>query len=55
MWQDLLWQVYLKKNLNFEFIIYEKEDNLNLDEGFGIQLSTNSIYILNKIGFDKLK
>jgi salicylate hydroxylase len=44
----------LKKNLNFEFIIYEKEDNLNLDEGFGIQLSTNSIFILNKIGFNKL-
>ena len=44
----------MKKNSNFEFVIYEKEDNLNLDEGFGIQLSTNSVSILNKIGFDKL-
>ena len=44
----------LKKNSNFEFIIYEKENNLNLDEGFGIQLSINSISILNKIGFNKL-
>ena len=45
---------FLNKNSNFEFIIYEKEDNFNLDEGFGIQLSTNSVSILNKIGFDKL-
>ncbi|HIF62001.1 MAG TPA: salicylate 1-monooxygenase [Candidatus Pelagibacter sp.] len=44
----------LKKNSNFEFIIYEKENNLNLDEGFGIQLSINSISILNKIGFSQL-
>ena len=27
---------------------------LNLDEGFGIQLSANSVSILNKIGFDQL-
>ena len=44
----------LQKNSNFEFILYEKENNLNLSEGFGIQLSTNSIAILNKIGFDQL-
>jgi len=44
----------LKTNSNFEFIIYEKEEILNLEEGFGIQLSTNSVSILNKIGFDKL-
>jgi len=44
----------LRKDSNFEFIIYEREDNLNLNEGFGIQLSTNSVSILNKIGFDKL-
>jgi len=44
----------LKKNSDFEFVVYEKEDNLNLDEGFGIQLSTNSVSILNKIGFSKL-
>ena len=44
----------LKSNSNFEFIVYEKGDILNLDEGFGIQLSVNSVFILNKIGFDKL-
>ena len=43
----------LLKN-NFEFILYDKEDVLDLDEGFGIQLSTNSVSILNKIGFDQL-
>ena len=44
----------LKTNSNFEFIIYEKDDFLNLEEGYGIQLSVNSISILNKIGFDQL-
>ena len=44
----------LKNNFNFEFTVYEKEDKLNLDEGFGIQLSVNSVSILNKIGFAQL-
>ena len=44
----------LKNNTNFEFYVYEKEDKLNLDEGFGIQLSVNSVSILNKIGFDQV-
>ena len=44
----------IKQDNNFEFIIYEKENTLNLDEGFGIQLSINSVYILNKIGFFQL-
>jgi len=44
----------LKTNSNFEFVIYEKEEIFNLDEGFGIQLSVNSVFILNKIGFDQL-
>ncbi len=44
----------LKKNSNFDFVLYERENNLNLNEGYGIQLSTNSISILNNIGFDKL-
>ena len=44
----------LKINSNFEFIVYEKRDILNLEEGFGIQLSVNSISILNKIGFNQL-
>jgi len=44
----------LKINSNFEFVVYEKEDVLNLEEGFGLQLSVNSVSILNKIGFNKL-
>ena len=44
----------LRANSNFEFVVYEKEDVLNLEEGCGIQLSVNSVSILNKIGFDQL-
>ena len=44
----------LKIDSNFEFIVYEKEDILNLDEGFGIQLSVNSVFILNKLGFNQI-
>jgi len=41
----------LQKNSEFEFIVYEKSESLNLDEGFGLQLATNSVSILNQIGF----
>ena len=44
----------LKTNSNFEFVVYEKEDFLNLEEGYGIQLSVNGVSILNKIGFNQL-
>tara|TARA_Y100000590_G_scaffold184667_1_gene210450 strand:+ start:615 stop:1745 length:1131 start_codon:yes stop_codon:yes gene_type:complete len=44
----------LQTNPNFKFVVYEKGDTLNLDEGFGIQLSANSISVLNKIGFNNL-
>ena len=44
----------LQNDSNFEFVIYEKEEVLNLNEGFGIQLSVNSVFILNKIGFNHL-
>ena len=44
----------LKKESEFEFMIYEKLDSLSLDEGYGIQMSPNSIKILNKIGFNKI-
>jgi len=39
------------KNSDFEIMVYEKEQMLSLDEGYGIQLATNSVSILNKIGF----
>ena len=44
----------IKKKSDHEFMLYEKLDSLSLDEGYGIQLSTNSIKILNSIGFDKI-
>ena len=44
----------MKTNSDFEFMVYEKEDSLPLDEGFGIQLAVNSMSILNKVGFNKI-
>jgi len=44
----------IKKNSDFEFMVYEKEEILSLEEGFGIQLAVNSVSILNKIGFNKI-
>ena len=44
----------IKINSDFEFMVYEKEESLPLDEGFGIQLAVNSISILNQIGFNKI-
>ncbi len=45
---------FIKKNSDHEFMLYEKQESLSLDEGYGIQLSANSVGILNKIGFDKI-
>ena len=45
---------YLYKDKNFDFMVYEKNESLPLDEGYGIQLSTNCIKILNKINFRKI-
>ena len=50
----LAWAGLLQTNSNFEFVIYEKGETLNLDEGFGIQLSAYSVFTLNKIGFNQL-
>jgi len=44
----------LQKNSEFEFMIYEKEKTLNLEEGFGLQLAANSVSVLNRIGFSNL-
>ena len=45
----------LKKNSKYDFTIYEKESSLDLKEGYGVQLSTNSVSILNEVGFKDLK
>jgi len=44
----------LQKNPEFECMIYEKRETLNLEEGFGLQLAVNSVSILNQIGFNNL-
>ncbi len=44
----------IKRNSDHEFMLYEKNESLSLDEGYGIQLSTNSIKILNQIEFNKI-
>ena len=41
-----------RQNSNYKITIYEKNRSIELDEGYGIQLSTNSIKLLNEIGFD---
>jgi salicylate hydroxylase len=45
---------FLYKNKNHDFMVYEKNESLPLEEGYGVQLSTNSIKILNEINFAKI-
>jgi salicylate hydroxylase len=44
-----------KRNPNYQITIYEKNNSIVLREGYGVQLSINSIKLLNEIGFKKLK
>ena len=44
-----------KENQDYQVTIYEKNNSIDLVEGYGIQLSTNSIKLLNKIGFNTLE
>jgi salicylate hydroxylase len=44
----------LKQNFNYEITVYEKNNSVNLEKGYGIQLSVNSIKLLNQIGFQNL-
>ena len=43
-----------KKNPNYQVTIFEKKSLIELETAYGIQLSTNSIKLLNKIGFNKI-
>ncbi len=45
----------LKENPNYQVTIFEKNHSIELEEGYGIQLSTNSIKLLNKIGFNEIE
>ena len=42
----------LLKKKRIDFKIFEKRPELSINEGYGIQLSVNSIKILNSIGFE---
>ena len=44
-----------KENRDYHVTIYEKNNSVELDKGYGIQLSTNSIKLLNRIGFNTLE
>ncbi len=44
-----------KRNKKYQVTIFERNSLINLREGYGIQLSVNSIKLLNKIQFDKLE
>jgi len=44
-----------KRNPDYQITIYEKKNSVSLEQGYGVQLSVNSIKILNEIGFQKLE
>ena len=45
----------LSQNSNYQVTIYEKNASVNLEKGYGIQLSVNSIKLLNQINFQKIR
>ena len=44
-----------KRNEKYQVTLFERNSSIDLKEGYGIQLSVNSIKLLNKIQFDKLE
>ncbi len=44
----------LEKDKSFAYKIFEKKNSLDLNNGYGVQLSVNSINFLNKIDFHKI-
>jgi salicylate hydroxylase len=44
-----------KKNSNYQITVFEKNSLNGFDEGYGIQLSVNSVKLLNEIGFNKFQ
>ena len=45
----------LQKNQNYKYKIFEKKKNFELNDSYGIQLSVNSIKLLNEIGFKNIQ
>ena len=44
-----------KKNSDYQVVIYEKSNSINLEEVYGIQLSVNSVKLLTEIEFNKFE
>tara|TARA_B100001175_G_scaffold308902_1_gene309940 strand:- start:1169 stop:2320 length:1152 start_codon:yes stop_codon:yes gene_type:complete len=44
----------LRQKSGFDISIYEKNNSINIEKGYGIQLSVNSVNLLNKIGFKNI-
>jgi len=44
-----------KRNEKYQVTIFERNNSINLKDGYGIQLSVNGVKLLNKIQFDKLE
>ena len=44
----------LKQNSSHDITVYEKNNSINLEKGYGVQLSVNSVKLLNIIGFKNL-
>ena len=44
----------LEREKSISYKIYEKRESIDFNDGYGIQLSVNSINLLNKIGFQKV-
>ena len=44
----------LKNSSEYDFTIFEKKNSLYTEDGYGIQLSVNSIKLLNEIGFNNI-
>ena len=43
----------IEKNKSYSYKIFEQKNSIDLNDGYGIQLSVNSIKLLNNIGFNK--
>ena len=44
----------LRQNPDYEITVFESNNSINLEKGYGIQLSVNSIKLLNKIEFQNI-
>ena len=43
----------IEKNKSYSYKIFERKNSIDLSDGYGVQLSVNSIKLLNNIGFNK--